>query len=51
MMDLYMNTDKKNYYEVLEVSTDATLQDIHNAYVRAKNAYSGEVPTFRRNGA
>lgn len=37
-----MNTDKKNYYEVLEVSTDATLQDIHNAYVRAKNAYSGD---------
>ena len=42
MMDLYMNTDKKNYYEVLEVPTDATLQDIHNAYVRAKNAYSGD---------
>ena len=36
------NTDKRNYYEVLEVPTDATLQDIHNAYVRAKNAYSGD---------
>lgn len=36
-----MNTnDKKNYYEVLEISPEATLQDIHNAYVRSKNAYS-----------
>lgn len=42
MMDLYMNSDKKNYYEVLEVPTDATLQDIHSAYTRAKNAYSGD---------
>lgn len=38
-----MNTDeKKNYYEVLEVETNATLQDIHNAYIRSKNAYSGD---------
>lgn len=35
-------SEKKNYYEVLEVSTNSTLQDIHNAYVRAKNAYSGD---------
>lgn len=41
-MDFNMNTDKKNYYEVLEVPTDATLQDIHNAYIRAKNAYAGD---------
>jgi DnaJ-class molecular chaperone len=34
--------DKKNYYEVLEVTTEATLQEIHNAYVRSKNAYSGD---------
>lgn len=39
---MQMNSDKKNYYEVLEVPTNATLQDIHNAYVRAKNAYSGD---------
>jgi hypothetical protein len=32
--------DTKNYYEVLEIKTDATLQDIHTAYTRSKNAYS-----------
>ncbi|MFT6633180.1 MAG: hypothetical protein ACJAS4_003150 [Bacteriovoracaceae bacterium] len=35
-------SDKNNYYEVLEVSTNSTLQDIHSAYIRAKNAYSGD---------
>jgi DnaJ-class molecular chaperone len=34
--------EKNNYYEVLEVATEATLQDIHTAYTRAKNAYSGD---------
>lgn len=34
--------DKKNYYDVLEVSTNSTLHEIHNAYVRSKNAYSGD---------
>tara|TARA_Y100000782_G_scaffold113618_1_gene147108 strand:+ start:344656 stop:345405 length:750 start_codon:yes stop_codon:yes gene_type:complete len=34
--------DNKNYYDVLEVPVDATLQEIHNAYIRAKNAYSGD---------
>ncbi len=34
--------DKKNYYEVLEIDTNSTLQEIHNAYVRSKNAYSGD---------
>lgn len=38
---MQMNTEKKNYYEVLEVPINATLQEIHNAYIRAKNAYSG----------
>lgn len=37
-----MFEDRKNYYEVLEVEMDSSLQDIHNAYERAKNAYSGE---------
>ena len=37
-----MNNDHKNYYDVLEVSIDATLQEIHNAYIRSKNAYSGD---------
>jgi curved DNA-binding protein CbpA len=39
-MELKMNNDAKNYYEVLEVPAQSTLQEIHNAYVRAKNAYS-----------
>ena len=34
--------ENKNYYDVLEVPVDATLQEIHNAYIRAKNAYSGD---------
>ena len=34
--------ERNNYYEVLEVEPSATLQEIHNAYVRAKNAYSGD---------
>lgn len=34
--------DRKNYYEVLEISTSSTHQDIHNAYKRARNAYSGD---------
>lgn len=33
--------DRRNYYEVLEISISSTHQDIHNAYKRAKNAYSG----------
>lgn len=34
--------EKRNYYEILELATDASLQEIHNAYQRAKNAYSGD---------
>jgi len=37
-----MNFDDRNYYEVLEVETTATLEEIRNAYKRAKNAYSGD---------
>lgn len=37
-----MFEEKRNYYEVLEVSPSASLQEIHNAYKRAKNAYSGD---------
>jgi curved DNA-binding protein CbpA len=34
--------DHKNYYEMLEISVSASAQDIEKAYVRAKNAYSGD---------
>ncbi|MGE3609367.1 MAG: helix-turn-helix domain-containing protein [Bacteriovoracaceae bacterium] len=37
-----MDAEKKNYYEVLEIETTATPADIENAYLRARNAYSGE---------
>lgn len=37
-----MSEENKNYYDVLEIPVNATLQEIHNAYVRAKNAYSGD---------
>lgn len=35
-------SETSNYYEVLEIPVDSTLQDIHNAYLRSKNAYSGD---------
>lgn len=37
-----MDAEKKNYYDVLEVETNATPGQIESAYVRAKNAYSGD---------
>lgn len=37
-----MDAEKKNYYEVLEIETNATPQQIENAYIRARNAYSGD---------
>lgn len=37
-----MEAEKKNYYEVLEVDTSANPQQIESAYLRAKNAYSGD---------
>lgn len=37
-----MNSEKNNYYEILEVQTDATPAQIEQAYIRAKNAYSGD---------
>lgn len=37
-----MEAEKKNYYEVLEIETNATPQQIENAYLRSKNAYTGE---------
>ena len=37
-----MNDQSKNYYEVLEVSTSGSLDDIHSAYLKAKNAYAGD---------
>ncbi|MBF0313726.1 MAG: helix-turn-helix domain-containing protein [Oligoflexia bacterium] len=35
-------SDAKNYYEVLEVDTSATQDQIYEGYVRAKNTYSGD---------
>lgn len=34
--------DSRNYYEVLEVEMNATPGQIESAYIRAKNAYSGD---------
>ena len=34
------NFREKNYYEILEVSTTATSEEIYQAYQRTKNAYS-----------
>ena len=36
-----MDTEKaKNYYEILEIPTDASPDEVHQGYIRAKNAYS-----------
>ena len=37
-----METEKKNYYDILEIPSNSTPQEIENAYVRARNAYSGD---------
>ena len=37
-----MDAEKKNYYDVLEVEPNSTPGKIESAYVRAKNAYSGD---------
>lgn len=37
-----MEKESKNYYEVLEIPTDANQEEISGAYNRAKNAYSGD---------
>ena len=37
-----MDADRKNYYEVLEIETNANPNQIENAYIRARNAYSGD---------
>lgn len=37
-----MDAEKKNYYDVLEVPSNASPQEIENAYIRARNAYSGD---------
>ena len=37
-----MEVEKKNYYEVLEIDTSSTPQQIENAYIRARNAYSSD---------
>lgn len=37
-----MDAEKKNYYEVLDVESNATPSQIENAYIRSRNAYSGD---------
>lgn len=39
---MHMDVEKKNYYEVLEVETMATPAQIEIAYIRARNAYTGD---------
>jgi len=37
-----MESDRKNYYDVLEISSGASQDEINKAYQRSKNAYSGD---------
>ena len=32
--------DEKNYYEILEIPTDASSEEVYNGYIKAKNTYS-----------
>lgn len=34
--------ERRNYYEVLEITTDASQEEVHQAYQRSKNAYAGD---------
>ena len=34
------NHDKKNYYEILEIPTDASSEEVYQGYIKAKNTYS-----------
>ncbi len=35
-----MSSQEKNYYEILEIPSDASPEEIHQGYIRSKNAYS-----------
>jgi len=35
-----MHRKEKNYYEILEISPDASAQEVYQGYTRVKNAYS-----------
>jgi len=37
-----MENDRKNYYDILEIATGASQDEINKAYQRSKNAYSGD---------
>jgi DnaJ-class molecular chaperone len=37
-----MRLDSRNYYEVLEIQTNCTQDDINKSYTRARNSYSGD---------
>jgi curved DNA-binding protein CbpA len=37
-----VSLDSKNYYDVLEITPNATGEEIHRSYQRSKNAYSGD---------
>ena len=41
-MPINKRDDHKNYYEILDVPANATPKEIHEAYVKAKNAYTGD---------
>ena len=41
-MNINKRDDHKNYYEILDVPANATSKEINEAYVKAKNAYTGD---------
>ena len=41
-----MGRKKKNYYEILEVPTNADPKDLRHSYIRAKNTYSQDSPAL-----
>ncbi len=41
-MPITKRDDHKNYYEILDVPSNAASKEINEAYVKAKNAYTGD---------
>jgi curved DNA-binding protein CbpA len=41
-----MTTNRYNYYEILEVSSNAAQHEVTTAYERARNTYSGDNPAI-----
>ena len=42
MSNINGHNDAKNYYEILEIPSTSSPEEIYEGYLRAKNTYSGD---------